>query len=90
MTENGIVVKLKNGGERVRNLGRRRSGLVRLAAPGRGGVEILNAGDMQDGATNPSLGEGLFVQIHSDHDRAFSLCAGHHRLQQPPFLQRRD
>jgi hypothetical protein len=41
---------------------------VRLAALGRGGVEVLNAGDVRDGATNPSLGEGLFVQIYSDHD----------------------
>jgi hypothetical protein len=45
-----------------------RSGLVRLAALGRRGVEFLNAGDVQDGTTNPSLGEGLFVQVHSDHD----------------------
>jgi hypothetical protein len=41
---------------------------VRLASLGRGGVEVLNAGDVQDRATNPSLGEGLFVQVHSDHD----------------------
>jgi hypothetical protein len=41
---------------------------VRLAALARGGVEVLNAGDVEDGATNPSLREGLFVQVHSDHD----------------------
>jgi hypothetical protein len=41
---------------------------VPLAALGRGGVNVLNAGDVQDGTTNPSLGEGPFVQVHSDHD----------------------
>jgi hypothetical protein len=41
---------------------------VRLAALGRGGVEVLNAGDVQDGATNPSLSEGVIVEVHSDHD----------------------
>jgi hypothetical protein len=38
------------------------------AALGRGGIEVLNASDVQDGTTNPSLGERLFVQVHSDHD----------------------
>jgi hypothetical protein len=41
---------------------------VRLAALRPGGVEVLNTGDVQDGTTDPSLGEGLLVQVHSDHD----------------------
>jgi hypothetical protein len=41
---------------------------VRLPALGPGCAEVLNAGDVQDGTTNPSLGEGLFVQVHSNHD----------------------
>ena len=41
---------------------------MRLAALWRGGVEVLNAGYVHDGATNPSLSERLFVQVHPDHD----------------------
>jgi hypothetical protein len=41
---------------------------MRFAAFCGGGVEVLDTGDVQDGATNPSLGKGLFVEIHPDHD----------------------
>ena len=39
-----------------------------FALLGGGGVEVPNAGDMQNGATHPSLGKRLFMEVRSDHD----------------------